>query len=474
MGVVRDGRGNVLGYRGPDNKLYRSEKEYKAQVEVNRGVTGKTSHKGLRNDYNVLVGDGQLVDVGDGTAGIRVPGGRHDVQASGKFGNAPITIGNNKLYPMFKGKDVLYVQRGFKPGGKTEPPKTDPPKTDPPKADPPKADPPKTVPPQSEAPVETETPSSTPPQSSARVNANGLVSYGKDLSSLNQFTSAFTGGYELTDIKSAFQSNDLEGAYQNGSNTISTDESKYTLPDDSTPSNVGGKYTMDGVDTSIQNTGYKIDGASVPGTVGGNANDPQDGTSSKPDVAESIRQVRMRRKGPRDDGGPRGFAIDQANEFAQNSVSETKGNGMSARRRAMRSAFLDTSKGSVQAVLAKNAIAGYGSDSDGNARFNYGGKLVYAKEGMEQQAKDAASFDKDPTQFLDIPTTADTQPDTPAASELTPAPASTVKPGTIQMPENKGGSIEAPEPILKVDPAKQKEAEDFLNNNISMLTRRTK
>ena len=75
---------------------------------------------------------------------------------------------------------------------------------------------------------------------------------------MNKFTSAFTGGYELTDIKSAFQSNDLEGAYQNGSNTISTDESKYTLPDGATPSNVGGKYTMDGVDTSIQSTGYRL------------------------------------------------------------------------------------------------------------------------------------------------------------------------------------------------------------------------
>ena len=141
-----------------------------------------------------------------------------------------------------------------------------------------------------------------------RVNANGLVSYGKDLSSLNKFTSAFTGGYELTDIKSAFQSNDLEGAYQNGSNTISTEDTKYTLPDGATPSNVGGKYTMDGVDTAIQSTGYQISDKSVPGTVGGNANDPQDGTSSKPDVAESIRQVRMQRKGPRDEGGFRGFA----------------------------------------------------------------------------------------------------------------------------------------------------------------------
>ena len=255
----------------------------------------------------------------------------------------------------------------------------------------------------------------------ARVNANGLVSYGKDLSSLNKFTSAFTGGYELTDIKSAFQSNDLEGAYQNGSNTISTDESKYTLPDGATPSNVGGKYTMDGVDTAIQSTGYQISDKSVPGTIGGNAGDPQDGTSSKPDVAESIRTVRMQRKGPRDDGGPRGFAIDQANEFAQNSVSETKGNGMNEKRRAIRSAFLDMDTPIIQASVKANAIAGYGKDSDGNARFNYGGELVYAKDGMQQKAKNAAMMGQDPTQFLDIPATPDTQPDTPAASELSPS-----------------------------------------------------
>ena len=254
-----------------------------------------------------------------------------------------------------------------------------------------------------------------------RTNANGLVSYGKDLSSLNKFTSAFTGGYELTDIKSAFQSNDLEGAYQNGSNTISTDESKYTLPDGATPSNVGGKYTMDGVDTALSNTGYQISDKSVPGTIGGNASDPQDGTSSKPDVAESIRTVRMHRKGPRDEGSFRGFQIDQANEFAQNSVSETKGNGMNEKRRAIRSAFLDMDTPIIQASVKANAIAGYGKDSDGNARFNYGGELVNAKDGMQQKAKNAAMMGQDPTQFLDIPATADTQPDTPAASELSPS-----------------------------------------------------
>ena len=255
----------------------------------------------------------------------------------------------------------------------------------------------------------------------ARVNANGLLSYGRDLSSLNKFTSAFTGGYELTDIKSAFQSNDLPTAYQNGSNKISTEETSYELPDGASPSNVGGKYSMGDGDISIENTGYKIDSKSVPGTVGGNPSDPQDGTSDKPDVAESIRTVRMQRKGPRDDGGPRGFAIDQANEFAQNSVSETKGNGMNEKRRAIRSAFLDMDTPIIKASVNANRLAGYGKDSDGNARFNYGGELVYAKDGMQQKAKNAAMMGQDPTQFLDIPATPDTQPDTPAASELSPS-----------------------------------------------------
>lgn len=255
----------------------------------------------------------------------------------------------------------------------------------------------------------------------ARVNANGLVSYGKDLSSLNQFTKEFTGGYELTDIKSAFQSNDLTGAYQNGSNTISTDESKYSLPDGAVPSNVGGKYSMGDGDISVENTGYKINPSSVPGTVGGNPSDPQDGTSDKPDLADNIRAVRMRRKGPRDEGSFRGFQIDQANEMAQNSVSETKGNGMNEKRRAIRSAFLDMDTPIIQASVKANAIAGYGKDSDGNARFNYGGELVYAKDGMQQKAKNAAMMGQDPTQFLDVPSTPDTQPDQPAAAELSPS-----------------------------------------------------
>jgi len=251
----------------------------------------------------------------------------------------------------------------------------------------------------------------------ARINVNGLVSYGKDLSSLNKFTSAFTGGYELTDIKSAFQSNDLPSAYVNGSNKISTEETPYELPDGATPSNVGGKYTMDGVNTSLQNTGYQLGTASVPGTVGKGTSDPQSGVSDKPDVAESIRQVRMART----EGSPRGFnGADFSGAEPDNSslVSPMYAN---AKRNKIRSTFLDHEGSSVQAIAAANAVAGYGKDSNADARFNVGGELVYAKEGMQQKAKNAAMMGQNPSQFLEIPTTPDTQPDTPAASELSPS-----------------------------------------------------
>ena len=253
----------------------------------------------------------------------------------------------------------------------------------------------------------------------ARVNANGLLSYGRDLSSLNAFTSAFTGGYELSDIKTAFKSNDLEGAYQTGSNTIANTGDKYELPDSQTPLTGGNNYAgAEGVKAG--ETSYTLPEASVPGTVG-RANTAQDGTSGKPDVADQIRQVRMRRKGPRDEGSFRGFQIDQANEFAQNSVSQTKGNGMNAKRRAVRDAFFDMDLNSVQAGVAAAAVAGRGTDSDGRSVFNYGGKLVYAKDGMENKANNASSMGQDPTPYLAIPTTPETLPDSPAPSELSPS-----------------------------------------------------
>ena len=125
MGVVRDYYGKVIGWRGPDGNMYSSESQYKAQIRENEGRGGKIHHKGAVNDRGIRIGDLERVDRGDGKGGFLARGARTSVTGPGYFGMAPITLAGTKLYPMLKGDDVLYVQRGFKPGEKPAP-KTEP------------------------------------------------------------------------------------------------------------------------------------------------------------------------------------------------------------------------------------------------------------------------------------------------------------------------------------------------------------
>ena len=297
-----------------------------------------------------------------------------------------------------------------------------------------------------------------------RINANNIKQYGQNLSDLNKFTSAFTGGYELTDIKSAFQSNALPTTPAGERQGHEGTRTNYSWDSEGETGVWDDKKGM-----LVQPT--------APGTTGSTPDNPQDGTSNKPDVAESIRQVRMERqsgRGSRRDPRNRGENPDMFGGPEPSDESLTSPMYANSKRNAIRSAFLDTNLSSVKAAVAANAVAGYGKDSDGNARFNYGGKLVYAKPGMQQEAKNAAMMGQDPSQYLDIPATPDVEPDTPAASELNPSLQSGIEPGTITAPENKGGSLETTAPITKPSSEKFQEAQDFLTKNMQMLNRRTK
>ena len=237
----------------------------------------------------------------------------------------------------------------------------------------------------------------------ARINANGLQQYGQTLGGLNAFTSAFTGGYEIADIKTAFQSEDLPGAYLNGSNSISTEDTKYELPEGGSPSPLNSELAG-ASDLTLQDSAYEIGSAAMPGTLGRSA-DVQEGISDKPDIAESVRTLRMQRKGPRDDGSLRGFKKDNNNRMAsmpQEEAPDAAKMAQEQRRNQIRSTFLDMDTPIIQASVAANAVAGYGKDSDGNAQFNYGGELVQAKDGMQQQAKNAAMMGMNPSEFLAI------------------------------------------------------------------------
>jgi len=224
-----------------------------------------------------------------------------------------------------------------------------------------------------------------------RVNANGLVSYGRDLSSLNAFTKEFTGE-EVRDIKATFTSEALplteEAARQQGNGSLVTGPDGKPMPmEEGTWDDEAGAIIP----------------PTVPGTTGGKPNNAQDGTSSAPDIAESVRTIRMQRKNARDDGSFRGFQKDNNNRIAQQPQAEAPDPGKVAeqkRRDEIRSTFLDLDTPIIKASIAANAKAGYGKNSDGQAVFNYGGELVQAKEGMQQQAKNAAMMGRDPSEFL--------------------------------------------------------------------------
>ena len=247
--------------------------------------------------------------------------------------------------------------------------------------------------------------------SEPRTTPEGLLSYGRDLSSLNQFTREFTGGYEIRDTATPFQSEalpttaagllQLDKPFVPGANP--TQKPNVSSTDE--PSIPYGTQLPEGTKPFASTTPYK---------TGGNPSDPQDGTSDKPDRADKIRQVRTARLGR--NGSRADFSGDEPDNSSL--VSPMYAN---SERNAIRAAFLDPSKSSVQASVAANAIAGYGKDSDGRARFNHGGKLVYAKEGMQQQAKNARMMGQDATEFYDIPATPEVKPDSPATSELSPA-----------------------------------------------------
>ena len=271
-----------------------------------------------------------------------------------------------------------------------------------------------------------------PPTSSgskdSRVNANGLVSYGKDLSSLNAFTKEFTGGYEIADISSAFQSNDLPGQYK-GSNKLSYQETPYELPQEQVPSPLnqglaGAELTMP------TNSTYQIGEASVPGTVG-RSGDAQEGASDKPDIAESVRTIRMNRnagRGSRRDPRNRGEDPDMFGGPEPSDASLVSPMYANKKRNEIRNAFF-AGETSVKGAVAANAVAGYGKDSNGQAVFNVGGELVYAKEGMQQQAKNAAMMVQNPMEFLQRKLEQ-------VKSEQTPATLTPRNPSTAEKPSD--------------------------------------
>ena len=165
-----------------------------------------------------------------------------------------------------------------------------------------------------------------------------------------------------------------------------------------------------------ENTGSIIE-PSVPGTLGGNPENAEDGTSDKPDIAEEVRTIRMNRnsgRGSRRDPRNR----DGGSDEPFGGVSETKGNGMSTERRAARAAFLDPNNKGYGAIRAADrAVGAYHQYDTGG--MNIDGKDVKFNEGMSRDARfelrgggiqskeDAQEFLKKYTNALSTPDTSE-------------------------------------------------------------------
>lgn len=220
-----------------------------------------------------------------------------------------------------------------------------------------------------------------------RTSPEGVAQYGQTLGGLNTFNKGFLGeGYDLVDIKSTYQSEALPATLAGVTQLekpLVEGASPTQKPDVSNPFQTNPQLQAnypEGTKPFASTDTY------TPYKTGDNPNDAREGASPKPDRVERLRQVAF-------NGAD--FSGDEPDDSSL--VSPMYAN---KKRNEIRRTFLDYEGSSVKAAVAANTKAGYGKDSNGNARFNYGGELVNAKEGMEWKAKDAAMRGVDPSEFL--------------------------------------------------------------------------
>ena len=229
------------------------------------------------------------------------------------------------------------------------------------------------------------------PKPDTRVAPTGITQTGKTLGlgDINGLFASLNERGQMTkgDLPSAskFFSEALpttpQSSYQGGELEISTEDTGYEV---GAPVTKGTKIEGSGV--SYQDVpGYEVPETSVPMTTGRDGGDVQEGVSDKPDIAEEVRTIRMNRnsgRGSRRDPRNR----DGGSDEPFGGVSETKGNGMSAERRAARAAFLDPNNKGYGAIRARDRAVGAFHQYD-TGGMNIDGKIHKFKDGMSKDAR---------------------------------------------------------------------------------------
>ena len=254
--------------------------------------------------------------------------------------------------------------------------------------------------------------------SDERTSSKGVVQKGQTLGGVNNILKGFGAG-ELADVSTTYQSAALPATLSG------VTQLEKPLVEGATPTqkpDVSDPFQSNPQTQSSFPEGTKPFASTdsyTPYSTGGNPSNAQDGSSPQPDRVERLRQIGF-------NGAD--FSGDEPDDSTL--VSPMYAN---KKRNEIRRTFLDYEGSSVKAAVAANAVAGYGKDSNGNARFNVGGELVNAKEGMEWKAKDAAMRGVDPSEFLqtkvaEVKEAAKTDPETPVET-VAPSTSSTMTPG---------------------------------------------
>ena len=219
--------------------------------------------------------------------------------------------------------------------------------------------------------------------SETRESVTGMVQKGMTLGGINTFLEGM-GLRSMTDLKDAY-----------GAPEKNTDMKGFALSDvDVAEGYDASDGAYPGKATAFTQTATTPETTSKPG-------DMQDGASDKPDLADQIRAVRVNRGARQQEFAERpGNQPERKDPDTSSLVSPMYAN---EKRNRIRNAFLDMDKGSARAIMDAQAEASYYRDViGGKDYFNYDGKLVQPKDGMNRKAKNAAMMGESPLEYLDL------------------------------------------------------------------------
>ena len=238
-------------------------------------------------------------------------------------------------------------------------------------------------------------PAAGPPQPTERTNANGIVQRGVSLSSANELLAGLGIG-EVRDLSTMYQSNALP-------TTSSSDAQVMGMPKDQADTLESGGT----LETLIDASGI----GKTSGMTTGRTDSPQEGASPAPDTSDQKRQVVQGFNGTEFGGeGPDNSSL----------VSPMYAN---KNRNRIRSAFLDTSKNSMEALRASEREAGI-FQQGGKTFGNVNGELKEVT-GDAYAFRNAAMSGVDPSEFLQTKLA-----EVKDASEVTPTAENTPTPST--------------------------------------------